>query len=81
VAATLDGNVYVFGGRWGGQPSAQIWRFEIGTSPKPGVTLAPVATLPTPVADAAVAVLGHRAYLVGGESPALLTSVSILEAR
>ena len=79
VAATLGGHVYVFGGNWGGQPSAQIWRLE--TSGKPGVTLTPVATLPTPVVDAAVAVLGNRAYLVGGESPAPLTSVSILEVR
>jgi hypothetical protein len=81
VAATLDGHVYVFGGLWGGRPSAQVWRFEFGSSGKLGVTLTPVATLPTPVVDAAVAVLGNRAYLVGGESPAMLDSVSILEAR
>lgn len=81
VAATVDGRVYVFGGEWGGRPSAQVWRLEIGTAGAPGVALTPVATLPTPVANAAVAVIGHRAYLVGGESPAMLSTVSILEVR
>ena len=48
---------------------------------RPAVALTPVATLATPVVDAAIAVLGDRAYLVGGESPAMLSSVSILEVR
>lgn len=81
VAATVAGHVYVFGGIWGGQPSAQVWRLDIGTSGATGVTLTPVAMLATPVTSAAVAVLGGRAYLVGGESPAMLNTVSILEVR
>ena len=79
VAATVDGRVYVFGGNWGGRASAQVWRLDIGTAGAPALT--PVAMLPTPVTDAAVAVVGHRAYLVGGESPAMLSTVSILEVR
>ncbi len=81
VAATLRGRVYVFGGSYGGVPSAQVWRLDVGTSGAASIALTPVATLPTPVTDAAVAVLGDTAYLVGGESPALLTTVSMLEAR
>ena len=79
VAATVDGRVYVFGGMWGGRASAQVWRLDISATGAPALT--PVAMLPTPVTDAAVAVLGHRAYLVGGESPAMLSTVSILEVR
>ncbi len=81
VAATVGGRVYVFGGEWGGRPSAQVWRLEVGSASAPGVSLTPVATLATPVVDAAVAVLGDRAYLVGGESPAMLSTVSVLEVR
>jgi hypothetical protein len=81
VAATVDGRVYVFGGKWGGRASAQVWRLDVGTAAAPGVALTPVAMLPTAVTDAAVAVVGHRAYLVGGESPAMLNAVSILEVR
>ena len=81
VAATVAGRVYVFGGKWGGRPSAQVWRLDVGTAGAPGVALTPVAMLPTAVMDAAVAVLGDRAYLVGGESPAVLSTVSVLEVR
>ncbi len=81
VAATVSGRVYVFGGEWGGRPSAQVWRLDVGSGAAPGATLTPVATLSTPVVDAAVAVLGDRAYLVGGESPAILSTVSVLEVR
>jgi hypothetical protein len=79
VAATVRGQVYVFGGMWAGRPSAQVWRLKL--LPDGSISWTPVATLPTPVVDAAVTVLGDRAYLVGGESPALLRSVSILEVR
>lgn len=81
VAATLRGRVYVFGGKYGGVPSAQVWRLDVGPSGAASIALTPVATLPTPVTAAAVAVLGDTAYLVGGESPGLLTTVSMLEAR
>ncbi len=81
VAATVAGHVYVFGGNWGGRPSAQVWRLDLGASGAAGVTLTPVGMLATPVTNAAVAVLGSRAYLVGGESPEMLQTVSILEVR
>ena len=54
-------------------------RRRLGSAPSARLT--PVATLATPVVDAAVAVLGDRAYLVGGESPAMLSTVSVLEVR
>ena len=81
MAATVGEHVYVFGGTWGGRPSAQVWRLDLGSGATPVVALTPVATLATPVVDAAIAVLGGRAYLVGGESPAMLASISILELR
>jgi hypothetical protein len=81
VAATLGGHVYVFGGNWDGRPSAQVWQLDPGTASAPGVTLTPVATLASTVTNAAIAVLGDRAYLVGGESPAPVDTVSILEVR
>jgi hypothetical protein len=79
VAATVHGQVYVFGGMWSGRPSAQVWRLAL--QPGGSISWSPVAALPTPVVDAAAAVLGDRAFVVGGESPALLRSVSILEVR
>lgn len=81
VAAAVGGHIYVFGGTWGGQPSDQVWRLDIDTREASPVRLTPVASFPTPVTNAAVAVLGHRVYLVGGESPTALDRVSILEVR
>ena len=81
VAATIRGHIYVFGGQLAGRISDQVWRLDVGPTGSGPVTLEPVATLPTPVTDAAVAVLGNTAYLVGGESPSVLSSITTLEIR
>lgn len=81
VAATVKGNIYVFGGQLAGRISNQVWRLNVGPNGAGPVTFEPVATLPTPVTDAAIAVLGNTAYLVGGESPSVLPSITTLEIR
>jgi hypothetical protein len=79
VAATVHGHVYVFGGQLGGRISDQVWRLDLGPTGNAPVTLTRVATLPTPVTDAAIAVLHNVAYLVGGESPSILPTITTLE--
>lgn len=80
VAATLHGHLYVLGGLVDGRPSARIWRLDppSGTTP---LAFVPVATLPVPLADAAVAIDRGIAYVAGGESPALSSAVFSVEAR
>ena len=60
VAATVHGQVYVFGGQLGGRISDQVWRLDLGPTGSAPVALTPVATLPTPVDDAAIAVAPQR---------------------
>ncbi len=81
VAATVRGHIYVFGGLLAGRETNQVWHLDPGPDGVGPVTLNPVATLPTPISDAAIAVLGNVAYLVGGESPNLLSSIITLEVR
>ena len=81
VAATVRGHIYVFGGMLSGQPSNQVWRLDLSPDGAGPIALTPVATLPTPVTDAAIAVLGDTAYLVGGQNGAVLTSIITLEVR
>ena len=81
VAATVRGHIYVFGGMLSGQPSNQVWRLDLGPGGAGPIALTPVATLPTPVTDAAIAVLGNTAYLVGGQNGAVLNSIITLEVR
>ncbi len=81
VAATIGGRLYLIGGLVDGAASADVWRVGLGAGGAGPVTLEPAGTLPTPTADAAVAVLGDRAFVVGGESPDLLSSVVTLELR
>ena len=56
------------------RPSDQIWRLDPPSGARPAA-LVPVATLPVPLADAAVAVDHDVAYVAGGESPALSSAV------
>ncbi len=73
-AFTLLGAVFVAGGVRAGIVQKGVFRLD----PASG-TLTPVATLPEPRADAAVATAGDTAYLIGGESPARLASVVTLQ--
>jgi hypothetical protein len=70
VAFTLDGHIYVAGGRVGtstsdsgNKVSNQIWSFDPATG-----AVTPAGTLPYAVADAGAAVVGDRAYILGGET-------------
>lgn len=81
VAATVRGHIYLFGGQRSGAISNQVWRMDVGPAGAGPISFAPVATLPTPVTDAAIAVLGDTAYLVGGESPSVLPTITTLELR
>jgi hypothetical protein len=75
-ATTVRGQVDVFGGNWGGTPSARVWRWDA-----PTLQLVPVGTLPAPTTDGAAATIGETAYYVGGESPAPVATVSELRVR
>ena len=72
--------LYVIGGLVGGRPSNQIWRLDPPSATTP-LAFVPVATLPVPLADAAVAVDHGIAYVAGGESPALSSAVFSVEVR
>lgn len=76
VAATLDGSVYVFGGRSGGNVVDTVYRLSSGPT---GVSATQVGALPIPTSDMAVATLGDAAYLIGGEGQLAqpLRSVSV----
>ncbi len=70
MAFVLGGTIYLAGGRAGNgdsdsanQVSVDPWVFDPARS-----TVDHAAMLPYPVADAGVAVVGDRAYLVGGET-------------
>ncbi|MBK5287124.1 MAG: hypothetical protein JJE46_01530 [Acidimicrobiia bacterium] len=78
VAATVRGEIYVFGGIADGHGSNQVWRLDRPSTPTGATGLTPVATLPAPTSDAAVAVLHDTAYLVGGESPSILNTIVTL---
>jgi hypothetical protein len=75
AAFTLRGSVFVAGGVRAGTVQRGVFRLD----PSSGA-MAPVATLPEPRADAAVAMVGGTAYLIGGESPSRLSSVVTLQA-
>jgi hypothetical protein len=62
TALTLDGQIFVFGGRSGTVPSATIWRLDLARA-----TLTPAGQLPGPVSDAGSVVVDGVGYLVGGE--------------
>jgi hypothetical protein len=63
-AISLDGGLFLIGGRRGGTGSDRILRFDPGRS----VAL-PAGRLPGPVFDGAARTFGDHAYLVGGLGP------------
>lgn len=70
-AVALGGQVYICGGIVGGRPTRQILRLTA-----PSGQVSPAGQLPTPASYAGAAVLGRNTgYLVGGETPAISTSV------
>lgn len=63
VAVVIDDNIYVAGGSGPAGTNGTVWGFE----PQDGSTVAQ-ASLTTPVAYAGAAVLGNKAWLVGGQA-------------
>lgn len=77
-AASLDGSVYIFGGRSAGKVVDSVYRLTVG----PGaVTAAPDGSLPIPTSDMGVALLGQTAYLIGGEGQLGQPGTSVIVAR
>ena len=66
VAGVIGGSVYAMGGRSGTgtrlTDSAAVWRFDPATG-----AVAQVGSLPAPLSDSTLAVVGDTAYLIGGE--------------
>lgn len=65
TAVTVDGEVFVLGGRLDGMVSPQVWHFD-----RDAATLEPAGELPVAVSDSAAVVVRGVAYLLGGESAA-----------
>lgn len=77
-AVTLDGSVYVFGGRSSSTTVDTIYKLTVAAS---GISAALVGHLPAPVSDLAVATVDQTAYLVGGEGPQSVPGTSVVIAR
>jgi hypothetical protein len=77
-AATLNGTVYVFGGRTSGNVVDTVYKLAVGAT---GVTASLIANLPLPTSDLAVATLGATAYLVGGEGQLAQPGTTVVIAR
>jgi hypothetical protein len=77
MAVSLGGSIFVAGGAAAGTTGARVFDDVLRYDPT-AHTFSPAGTLPYPTSDAAVAVLGQRAYLVGGETPARTDRTVIL---
>ncbi|HET9078310.1 MAG TPA: PQQ-binding-like beta-propeller repeat protein [Acidimicrobiales bacterium] len=78
AAATLNGSVYVFGGRSGRDVVDTVYELTSGAT---GITATQVGTIPIPTSDMAVATLGDTAYLIGGEGQLAQPGRSVIVAR
>ena len=65
TAVTVDGEVFVLGGRVDGAVSPQVWHFD-----RDAGALVAAGELPVAVSDSAAVVVRGVAYLLGGESAA-----------
>jgi N-acetylneuraminic acid mutarotase len=76
-AVTLDGTIYLIGGRVQGAASGRIFRFD-----PTGNRVLPAGHLPRPVYDGAAGTYRGRAYVVGGlgSGGAALDKVMVLSA-
>ena len=75
-AVTLDGAIYLLGGRVNGSASDRIWRFD----PARGA-VAPAGRLPQPTFDGAAGLFQGRAYLIGGVGSGDQSLSSVIELR
>jgi len=72
-AFSIGGALFVAGGRTSSGFSSGILRFDPQRA-----SFTPAGSLPAAVADAAVAVIGSHAYLIGGEGPAPSAGVVVI---
>jgi hypothetical protein len=70
MAAVLGGQILLIGGSTPSGPSAEVYVFEPGNN-----TLSPIGSLPEPVTDGTVVVVGQTAYVLGGISAAPMATV------
>jgi hypothetical protein len=75
-AVTLDGTIYLLGGRVNGSASDRILRFD----PSRNVAV-PAGRLPEPVFDGAAGTFGGRGYLLGGLGSSDAPLNSVIELR
>ena len=75
-AVTLDGAIYLLGGRVQGTASDRIFRFD----PSRNVVV-PAGHLPQPIFDGAAGLFGGRAYLIGGLGSSESAVDSVIELR
>jgi hypothetical protein len=73
---TIDGTIYLLGGRVGGVGSNRILRFD----PNHNVAV-PAGHLPEPVFDGASATFGGRGYLIGGLGTGGTALDSVIDVR
>jgi N-acetylneuraminic acid mutarotase len=76
VAAVLDGSLYLFGGRSRGHVLDTVMQLNPALA-----AFTPVASLPVPTSDMAVALIGETAYLIGGEGQLAEPGKSVMVAR
>jgi Kelch motif len=74
TAFSLGNSIYLAGGRSAGTTTDAIWRFTPGSGSS-APQLVQEGTLPEPVADAPIAVVGQTAYLFGGETPSRSSAI------
>jgi DNA-binding CsgD family transcriptional regulator len=62
AGASVDGRIYILGGKSSAGASAQVWRYDPSTN-----AWAALPEKPTPIFNAQAAVLGGKIYIPGGE--------------
>ena len=76
ASVILDGALYMIGGRSGTGALDAVNRFDPATA-----TIGRVGRLPIATADAAVATLGDKAYVIGGHNTKALNTVLVISVR
>jgi len=78
MGVSLNGTVFVAGGAAAGTSGARVFDDVLRYNPA-AHTFSNAGRLPYPTSDAAVAVLGQRGYLIGGETPARTDRTIVLD--
>jgi hypothetical protein len=77
MAATVGPRILLMGGRVSpDRETGAMWWFDPATR-----HFTRAGSLPAPLSDAAVASVGHRVWLLGGEGPAVTDRVVLVNVR